>query len=177
MKEALEELMLHDEARRTVFSTELGWMAMVGQGDVLKRLVFGYPTAAEAECALGRSWLDGSRSAAWNGPLRKRLQCYCDEECVEFDDIPVQLDGLTDFGRQVFQALRKVRYGQITTYGALAAEAGTPRAARAVGRWMAGNPIPLVIPCHRVVCSNNNIGSYSAPGGAAMKRYLLQMER
>ncbi|MDY0169709.1 MAG: methylated-DNA--[protein]-cysteine S-methyltransferase [Thermoguttaceae bacterium] len=163
--------------RRTVFSTELGWMAIVGTGDVLQRLVFGYPTAKEAEEALGTDWLAQSRLAAWNDSLQRRLQDYAAGQCVEFDDIPVEMDGLTDFGRRVFLALRRVRYGQTTTYAALAAAAGSPRAARAVGNLMARNSIPLVLPCHRVVCSGKRIGNYSAPGGAAMKRQLLEMER
>ena len=165
------------DTRRTVFPTDLGWMALVGTGDVLRRLVFGYSTAAEAEQALGPDWLERSRLVAWNGSLRHRLEHYAAGQYVEFDDVPVELDNLTDFARRVFLALRKVRYGHITTYAALASEAGSPKAARAVGNWMAANPIPLVIPCHRVVCSRNQLGNYSAPGGGATKRRLLEMER
>lgn len=165
------------DTRRTLFATELGWMALVRTGDVLQRLVFGYPTANKAEKALGTDWLAQSRLAAWNDSLQRRLQDYAAGQCVEFDDVPVEMDGLTNFGRRVFLALRKVRYGQTTTYGALAAEAGSPKAARAVGNLMAANPIPLVLPCHRVVCFGKQIGNYSAPGGAAMKRHLLEVEK
>ncbi len=160
-----------------VFSTDLGWMAMAGADEVLWRLVFGYPSEADAERALGPQWLARSRLAAWNGSLRRSLQDYASGLYVEFEDVPVELDSTTEFGRRVFAALRTVRYGQVTTYAALAAEAGSPKAARAVGNWMAANPVPLVVPCHRVVCSGEQMGNYSAPGGAAMKRHLLEMER
>ncbi len=195
---------------RNVFSTELGWMAMAGTGNALGRLVFGYPTAADAERALGPRWLEASRFTAWNCPLQRRLQRYAAGQTVEFDDVLVDLlpfagrmnrgqptggrkhgeigwpggvfpgqvsrTPLTDFARRVMQALRRVRYGQVTTYGALAAEAGSPKASRAVGNLMAANAVPLVLPCHRVLCASHRIGNYSAPGGTATKRFLLDFE-
>lgn len=166
-----------DDTCRTVFATELGWMAVVGTGEVLRRLVFGYPSAAEAERALGADWLHRSRPADWNPRLRALLERYAAGQRIEFDRVSVEIDGLTEFARRVLQALQKVPYGQTVTYGALAAQAGSPRAARAVGNCMAANPIPLVLPCHRVVCASQRIGRYSAPGGSATKRRLLQMER
>ena len=66
--------------------------------------------------------------------------------------------------------------GTTLSYGQLAARAGSPRACRAVGNCIAGNKIPIVIPCHRVVLSGGGIGKYSAPGGARMKKRLLMIE-
>ncbi len=165
-----------NDACRTVFATDLGWMAVVGTGEVLRRLVFGYPSAAEAEQALGPDWREHSRPADWNPRLRALLERYAAGQRVEFDRVPVEIDGLPEFAGRVLGALRKVPYGQTVTYGALAAQAGSPRAARAVGNCMAANPVPLVVPCHRVVCASEHIGHFSAPGGAATKRRLLQME-
>lgn len=166
-----------NNARRAVFSTELGWMALVGTGEVLGRLVFGYSSAEDAERALGSEWLERSREASWNSRLQRRLRDYAAGEYVEFDDIPVVMDNLTGFAREVILAARETRYGHTTTYGRLASQAGSPKAARAVGNLMAANPIPLVIPCHRVVYAGGRIGHFSAPGGSAMKRLLLEMER
>ena len=167
----------HTNPRRVVFSTELGWMALVGTGEVLGRLVFGYSSAEDAEWALGSDWLERSRAAPWNRPLQRRLRDYAADQCVEFDDVPVAMDDLTSFARKVILALREVRYGHTTTYGELASRVGLPKTARSVGKLMAANPVPLVVPCHRVVYAGGRIGHYSAPGGSATKRRLLQMER
>ncbi len=163
--------------RRVVFPTNLGWMAMAGSGDVLWRLVFGHRSVAAAERALGPHWLERSRSVAWNAALRRLLQRYAAGQYIEFDEVPVECGASSEFARRVLQALRRVGYSRTTTYAALAAEAGSPKAARAVGNRMAANPIPLVVPCHRVVCSSGRIGYYSAVGGVATKRRLLEMER
>lgn len=167
----------HTDARRVVFATELGWMALVGTGELLGRLVFGYSSAEDAEQALGSDWLEHSRAASWNSLLQRRLRDYAAGQYVEFDDVPVTLDNLTGFASKVILALRETRYGHTTTYGSLASQAGSPKAARAVGNLMAANPIPLVVPCHRVVYAGGRIGHYSAPGGAATKQHLLKMER
>ncbi|MFW5693228.1 MAG: hypothetical protein ACOCWL_03340, partial [Thermoguttaceae bacterium] len=93
-------------ACRTVFATELGWMALVGTGEVVRRLVFGYPSAAEAEQALGPEWLGQSDPADRNDPLRQLLTRYAAGERVEFDHVPVEIDGLTEFAQRALGALR-----------------------------------------------------------------------
>lgn len=90
--------------------------------------------------------------------------------------IPVDLSGLAPFQRQVLEALRGVRAGTTVTYGGLARLVGNPAASRAVGAAMARNPIPIVVPCHRVVGSNGQVTSYSGEGGWDTKRRLLQIE-
>lgn len=87
-------------------------------------------------------------------------------------ELPLQLEG-TAFQLAVWRALREVPAGQVVTYGELARRAGYPRAARAVGSAMHANPLPILIPCHRVVASNG-IGGYG--GGLALKRALLAAE-
>lgn len=168
---------LPTNAHRVIFSTELGWMALVGTGELLERLVFGYTSAHDAEQALGSDWLERSHAASWNSPLQRCLRGYAAGRYVEFDDVPVALGSLTGFARRAILALRKVSYGYTTTYGSLASQAGSPKAGRAVGNLMAQNPIPLVVPCHRVVCAGGRIGHYTALGGAATKQHLLEMER
>lgn len=104
------------------------------------------------------------------------LQRYFLGEQVDFSDIPVVLDGLTPFRRKILTAIRKLQYGEITTYGQVARECGSPSAARAVGGALASNPIPVIVPCHRIVASDGGLTGFSAPGGMRTKLELLKME-
>lgn len=89
-------------------------------------------------------------------------------------DLNVDLRLARDFGRTVLEELARVPYGELTTYGTLAARAGRPRAARAVGTVMNRNPVPIVLPCHRVVGSTGSLVGYG--GGLERKRTLLELE-
>ena len=104
------------------------------------------------------------------------LQRYFAGERVDFADIPVLLEGVTPFRQKVLTATQNLTYGDICSYGRLAAECGSPHAARAVGGALASNPVPIIIPCHRVVASSGRLTGFSAPGGIYTKMALLQME-
>ena len=93
-------------------------------------------------------------------------------------DLDLDLAGIDGFRREVLETLvREVPWGEVVSYGELAALAGRPRAARAVGSAMRNNPIPFVIPCHRVVAAGNKIGGYGGGRNAvALKRELLARE-
>jgi methylated-DNA-[protein]-cysteine S-methyltransferase len=106
-------------------------------------------------------------------PVRRQLDEYFEERRTAFD-LDVDLRPSAEFSRQVLMRLAKVPHGQLTTYGALAKAAGRPRAARAVGTVMNRNPIPIVLPCHRVVGSNGSLVGYG--GGLDRKRLLLSLE-
>jgi methylated-DNA-[protein]-cysteine S-methyltransferase len=107
--------------------------------------------------------------------VRDALSAYLEGEDERLE-VPVDL-GLVQapFRRSVLETLhRDVGRGQVVTYGALAARSGHPRAARAVGTACARNPVPIVVPCHRVVPGSGGVGSYG--GGPARKRALLELE-
>lgn len=91
-------------------------------------------------------------------------------------DLPIDWAALTPFQEQVLRATIAIPYGQVTTYHAIARQLDKPGAARAVGRAEATNPIPLVIPCHRVIGSDGGLHGYGGPGGISMKAGLLEME-
>ena len=91
--------------------------------------------------------------------------------------MPVVLDEFSPFARAVLNVCRDVTFGRTIAYGQLAQKAGSPFAARAVGVVMAHNPLPLIIPCHRVVRSDGKIGGFSAQGGPALKKRMLELER
>ena len=91
-------------------------------------------------------------------------------------DLPLDLEGFTPLSRQILEACRSILFGEVRTYRQLAAGVGKPDAARFAGTMMARNPLPLVIPCHRVVGSDRRLHGFGAPGGLATKAWLLAME-
>jgi methylated-DNA-[protein]-cysteine S-methyltransferase len=92
-------------------------------------------------------------------------------------ELAVDLDGVAPFRRDVYAIVRGIPPGQTLTYGAIAGRLGAPReAAQRVGQVMGSNPVPLIVPCHRVLAAGGKLGGFSAPGGAATKRRLLEME-
>ncbi len=102
---------------------------------------------------------------------------YFDGDLVDFSDVPVDLSGQNEFFTRIYQALRLVKYGETTTYGALARDLGAgPEMARDVGVAMATNPVPLIIPCHRVLAAGGKVGGFSAPGGSNSKIRMLRLE-
>lgn len=102
------------------------------------------------------------------------LERYLDGELRDFS-VPIDLEGVSGFARDVLEVLCDVAYGSVTTYGALAAELGAPTAARAVGGACNRNPLPIVVPCHRVIAADGSLGGYAL--GTAAKRTLLGIER
>jgi len=162
------------DPRLTVFPSELGWIAMVGAGDVLCRLSFGHRGPDVAVAALGPEL--AAVEGEWNPGLIDRLQAYAAGEPVDFGDVAIDQRHLSPFGRRVIRRCRRIPYGRTVSYAELAAAAGSPRAARAVGNCMAANRTPLVVPCHRVVAAGGRLGRFSAPGGTRTKRRLLEME-
>jgi methylated-DNA-[protein]-cysteine S-methyltransferase len=154
---------------------EQGAVAIVVKGDALLRVCFKcsaqevsaeikrlHPLAKQASVPLIKSWLDQVREY-----FVGERQFFS----VEFADV-----ALSDFARKVHQALAEVPYGQVVTYGELAAKVGSPMAARAVGRVMSSNPFPLIVPCHRVVNADGSIGQYSAGDGTTTKAWLIDFE-
>jgi methylated-DNA-[protein]-cysteine S-methyltransferase len=104
------------------------------------------------------------------------LACYAAGGVVDFSDVGLDLEYQTPLGRRIIAACRAIPRGEVRTYGEIAAECGSPGAARAVGSVMAKNRHPLIVPCHRVVGAGGGLGGYSAPEGLRMKRRLLAME-
>ena len=138
------------------------------------------PMALEGETALTRLWLPGTlpdlRGKGEETPLlraaREALLAYFAGERRGFD-LPLDPAG-TDFQRAVWEALRAIPYGGTRTYGEIAAAVGRPKAVRAVGQANHVNPLPIFIPCHRVVGKGGALTGYA--GGLDLKRALLALE-
>lgn len=114
---------------------------------------------------------------SWLAVAEATLATYFRAPEADLTKIPLSAAAPTPFAAEVRARLRQVRAGATTTYGALAAAAGSPGAARAVGRLMATNPVPLLVPCHRVLPQSGALGGFSAEGGSATKARLLAHER
>ena len=104
---------------------------------------------------------------------RRELSEYFEGRRREFD-LPIDLSGLPSFQRSVLDELVRVPYGEVSTYGELALRVGKPRAARAVGGALNRNPVPIVVPCHRIVGAGGSLVGYA--GGLERKRALLELE-
>jgi methylated-DNA-[protein]-cysteine S-methyltransferase len=151
-------------------------MALVGMGQLLLRLTFGHASRQAAVQALDPDLVGPCVRGVWDERLMAWLRAFAAGEPVDFSGTRLDLSDMTQFRRRVVRCCRAIPYGETRTYGQLAAEAGSPGAARAVGSCMAGNPFPLVVPCHRVVAAGGRLGPFSAPGGMRTKQRLLAME-
>ena len=98
-------------------------------------------------------------------------------EARDLADIPLDFDeSVPEFYRRVYDVTRTIKPGTTLSYGEIASRIGAPDAARAVGQALGRNPIPIIVPCHRVLAANGGTGGFSAPGGAATKLRLLAIE-
>ena len=116
---------------------------------------------------------DAARSEKHFGDTVARLKDYFSGKRVEFPD-ELDLSSATDFQRQVWRLARLIPYGETRSYGWLAERLGKRGAGRAVGQALARNPLPVIIPCHRVVAGDGKLGGYS--GGVGVKKSLLRLE-
>jgi methylated-DNA-[protein]-cysteine S-methyltransferase len=162
-----------------VFETVMGFCAIAWSDAGVAR--FQLPTKnAEAADRLMRRRAFGAEPGALPEGIAAVVEAakrYFGGEDIDFSQVPLDLAGQDAFFAQIYGALRRVRWGRTTTYGALAKEVGAGReAARDVGEAMAKNPMPLIIPCHRVLAAGGKIGGFSAPGGAKTKARMLELE-
>ncbi|NLX22714.1 MAG: methylated-DNA--[protein]-cysteine S-methyltransferase [Phycisphaerae bacterium] len=141
----------------------------------LSELVITRRTKSAAERLAQKRWPEAAPDPILFPALREQLRAYFAGQRVRFD-VKLDLDALTPFQRSVLRACARIRYGATMTYGQLADRVGHPGAARAVGGALARNPVPLVIPCHRVVAADGSLGGFSAEQGVALKRWLLDLE-
>lgn len=107
----------------------------------------------------------------------ERIVALLEGEPIDFSDTPLDLDGVSPFERRVYDAALRIPPGETRTYGAVARELGEPGAAQAVGRALGANPIPIIVPCHRVLGADGKVGGFSAPGGVSTKARMLTIER
>jgi len=154
--------------------TAWGWVGIASSPTGLLALTLPQPTQERALQPLLERWGEEQLYDDVLDGLKRKLQHYFDGQRVLFDE-PLDLRAATAFHRQVWSAVRDIPYGETRSYGQIARQAGSPGAARAVGQAMAANPVPIVVPCHRVIGSDGNLCGFG--GGLDLKRRLLEMER
>ncbi len=161
-----------------LFDTAIGAVGVAWSPDGITRLQLPESGRAATERRLrGRSV-----SAVENRPPPPveraigAVQKYMQGERIDFSAIALDLAGVGPFHCSIYEALRRIGWGETTTYGTLARQTGDPGASRAVGQAMGRNPIPVIIPCHRVLASGGKPGGFSAFGGAVTKQRLLALE-
>jgi methylated-DNA-[protein]-cysteine S-methyltransferase len=161
----------------SVFMTNWGWFGLLSGDLGLTRTCLPMASKNAVEKAL-LNGIDGAMAAKNRlGDIENAVIAYYKGQQVDFSGVDVNLEAFTPFQKRVLLALRNVKHGQTVTYGNLAAAAGSPKAARAIGACMAKNPLPLIIPCHRVIGSNGALTGFTAPGGTQTKRKMLNLEQ
>jgi methylated-DNA-[protein]-cysteine S-methyltransferase len=162
-----------------IFETAGGVCGIAWNGAAITRFQLPAHSAHATERSLLRR-LPGAEPGVPPPPVREvvaAVERYFRGEETEFSGVHLDLGEQKDFFKRIYAAARRIAWGQTTTYGALAKELGAgPEAARDVGQAMAKNPIPLIIPCHRVLAAGGKVGGFSAPGGSAAKLRMLGIE-
>lgn len=158
-----------------VLETTWGWLGLASTARGLCGLTLPQPTAAQAMTAINNDFPSGAPGTAGGlAGVCEQLWRYFRGERLSLD-VPLDLPERPVFWRRVWGIVAMIPYGETRSYGEVAREAGVASAARAVGGAMANNPVPIIIPCHRVVGSDGSLTGFG--GGLDMKRRLLDMER
>jgi methylated-DNA-[protein]-cysteine S-methyltransferase len=160
-----------------IFKTKWGYFGLAGSDTALLRSCLpGTREAVQEQLLRG---LSGARQRRdYFSDLQERIVAYFDGALVAFGpEITIDLGALGEFSRRVLDACRAIDFGQTRAYSDLARVVGRPGASRVVGHALASNPVPLIIPCHRVVQSDGGLGGFTAPGGVAIKRRFLNHEQ
>jgi len=158
----------------TVFRTAFGWCGVVVCDGRVVRAVLPRARRTDVRTLLGAA-RTSTRTTGLLAEVREAVVRYFAGERVSFD-VPLDLSQGTPFQRKAWRAALAVPYGEVRTYGQIAALAGRPRAARAVGRAMAANPLPILVPCHRIVAADGLGGFMGGRRGVALKARLLALE-
>ncbi len=170
--------MTNSKTATDIFETALGWIAIEASERGVVRTTLPEPRFEDAQEAIfGNDDVPSAAAQAILERAKDRLIEYCAGEDVGFDDVPVHLDGWTELTRRSREACRSIPRGETRTYAWLAERAsGSRKTARAAARAMATNPLPLIIPCHRVVGSDGKLRGFGGSVGIPLKARLLEME-
>ncbi len=163
-----------DMVKLVIFNTPLGWMGLVGTSAGLKEVVLPEKSREEVLAQDKRRLHTVEDDDTCFNDLPHRLKVYLSGKTVDFSD-ELDLDGTTRFRQQVWRVTRAIPHGETRSYAWVSGQLGYgKKAARAVGQALGKNPLPIIIPCHRVLSSDGGLGGFSA--GLPLKKHLLQLE-
>jgi methylated-DNA-[protein]-cysteine S-methyltransferase len=167
--------------KQDIFKTPWGWIGIAATARGVMAVVLPKPTRRAVECEMEDAGAvdetssngAGGTAASHLKAARVAVEAYLRGKSRSFD-VPVDLEGQPSFRRKVWEVLKTIPYGRVRSYGWVARKVGKPRAARAVGAACGANPVPLFVPCHRVVAGDGSLGGFS--GGLPNKKRLLRLE-
>ncbi|MDD5401764.1 MAG: methylated-DNA--[protein]-cysteine S-methyltransferase [Dehalococcoidales bacterium] len=157
----------------SILNTSRGWVGVMASPFGIRKLALPRETPEQALFALGN--LNGATIDECHfASLEKKLQAYFNGEKVTFDEI-TDLAEYSPFMQSVWRVTRQVGYGQTASYRDIASKTVSPRSFRAVGTALKHNPVPIIVPCHRIIGADGRIGGFN--GGVALKKELLLLEQ
>jgi methylated-DNA-[protein]-cysteine S-methyltransferase len=168
--------MTDKQLKFAIFHVKWGYFGILTAQNTLLRSCLPAPSRAVAKKHLLRDITRAKADSSLLPHLQQKITAYFKGTYVDFSDVRADLSHLTPFAGQVLLTCAKVKYGQTTTYSHLAQMARSPRAARAVGNILAKNPLPLIIPCHRIIRADGSTGGFTAPQGTKLKKRMLKLE-
>jgi len=161
-----------------IFETKWGYFGLAGTDNAIYYTHLPTELTRKIKSGLLKKYHSIIYQKDYLSKIQKLITAYFNGCYINFNtNIRLQLPDISSFAVSILTACRKVTSGHTITYSQLAKKAGFPKAIRAAGTVLAKNPIPLIIPCHRVIRSDGQIGGFSATGGSKMKKRLLQFER
>lgn len=158
-----------------IFATPWGWGAIAGGEHGMRRVLLPEPSRAAVRQRVKKIFPGVREAPETFARLIRAFERYFSGRRVVIR-ARLDLTGATAFQKRVWTAAAAIPYGTVRTYGQIAREMGMPGASRAVGRALGMNPLPIIIPCHRVIRSDGGMGGFSAAQGIKMKRVLLSLE-
>ena len=160
-----------------VFHTAWGWAAILGENKTVLGAILPTDDPRDLYEQIQQTGLDARFVSlpCYSFPVVNKFYAYYEGAITNDWDIELNLDNLPPFSRKVLEFVHTIPYGETLTYAEVARAVDKPGAARAVGQALKRNPLPLIIPCHRVVASNGP-GGFTSPGGIATKLEMLQWE-
>jgi len=162
-----------------LFDTPIGTCAVAWSSRGIAGLQLPEPSPAETHARVRRRWPRAVEAESVPAGVQRavdRVRALLSGDAVDLADIPLDLEAVPAFHRQVYEVARTIPPGRTMTYGEIARRLGAPHESREVGRALGKNPVAIIVPCHRVLGADGKMGGFSANGGVSTKRRMLEIE-
>ena len=162
----------------TLFDTPIGTCSLVWKGDTIVGLRLPEASSATTRARITRRWPGAEEQApppAMQAVIDRVLDLLAGGK-VDLSDVPLDFGAAPDFHKRAYEIARTIPPGHTMTYGEIAKRLGVPHESREVGQALGKNPVAIIVPCHRVLGADGKMGGFSANGGVATKRRILEIE-